>query len=428
MTKEINIDGENKKEDEKNISIKGINKNTLRMIGDMNAFGVTMDKLNKLNNQIVAINDFDKKYQSIINIFHEISLVDTQIDYIELTKLLPYTRKALPETAVKHLKDAFDKERLCLVLGAGISSNYGIPTWNDLLNRLLVENIEKESEKAIKLSELFSKIFSPSPLIAGRYLESRFSEIKEKFMFEREVQKSLYQSFRKDYESKIVKEIIRMCIAPGKSPSLDSIITYNYDDIIERSLEGTNLDIPFDSIYGQFVDTDSDKLKIYHVHGFLPEKGPINEENKITLGEYVYHEQYSNMYSWNNIVQINKFRDKTCLFIGTSLTDPNVRRLLDIANSQKKGKNKKFHYIFKKKVDVHSLQESINKIIKEDSSLSENDFKSMDIKDIIKFLTEMKSRFEELDSYSLGVKTVWIDNYEEDIPKILHEIRQNISL
>lgn len=84
---------------------------------------------------------------------------------------------------------------------------------------------------------------------------------------------------------------------------------------------------------------DDKKLKIYHVHGFLPQDGDIGAGNKITLGEFVYHEQYNNIYSWNNIVQINKFRDNTCLFIGTSLTDPTIRRLLDIAKSQKKQKS-----------------------------------------------------------------------------------------
>jgi len=35
----------------------------------------------------------------------------------------------------------------------------------------------------------------------------------------------------------------------------------------------------------------------------------------------------------------------------------------------------------------------------------------------------MKERFEERDSESLGVKTVWIDKYDEDISNILYKIR-----
>ncbi|MCO4304206.1 SIR2 family protein [Riemerella anatipestifer] len=285
-----------------------------------------------------------------------------------------------------------------------------------------MEDIEEEPANSIILSKLFSKIFNPSPLIAGRYLQSIFSETKISNKFETEVRKSLYQSYNDNYMSKIVDEIIRLCIAPGNSPNLDSIITYNYDDIIEESLKKKNLDIPFESIYGQAIDPEDKKLKIYHVHGFLPRTGTINTENKITLGEFVYHEQYVNIYSWNNIVQINKFRDNTCLFIGTSLTDPNIRRLLDISNSQKK--TKKFHYIIKKRTDKEWLKSIIKKLISEEPSLIE-DKENFNLNNTIDFLIEMKNRFEEKDSESLGVKTVWIDDYEEEISNLLKKIRSD---
>lgn len=373
----------------------------------------------------IKLPDFDKislltepvKLSETLRNFLEIT---KEINYSKLTSSLPSTRKSSPENAIKHLKDAYRNEKLCLVLGAGISSDYGIPAWNDLLQRLLMEDIEEEPTNSILLSKLFSKIFNPSPLIAGRYLEARFSESKIANKFEKEVKSSLYISFKENFQSKIVEEIIRFCIAPGNSPNLDSIITYNYDDIIEQSLKDKNLDIPYESIYGQAIDPEDKNLKIFHVHGYLPRNGKISNDNRITLGEFVYHEQYNNVYSWNNIVQINKFRDRTCLFIGTSLTDPNIRRLLDIANSQKK--NKRYHYIFKKRVDKKWLKEIIHKLIKEDPNLIKGN-ENFEINEAIDFLIMMKNRFEEKDSESLGVKTVWIDNYDDEISTILSKIR-----
>ncbi len=363
---------------------------------------------------------FFESQQKLAETLKNLSDLSNNINYTKLKDSLPTTRKSTPETAIKNLKEAFRNGKLCLVLGAGISSDYGIPNWNDLLQRLLMEDIEEEPKNAIILSKLFSKIFNPSPLIAGRYLQSIFSEKTIHQKFEKEVRKSLYSSYKTDYQSKIVEEIIRLCIAPGKSPNLDSIITYNYDDIIEQTLKDKNLDIPYESIYGQAIDVEDNKLRIFHVHGFLPRIGNISTENKITLGEFVYHEQYNNIYSWNNIVQINKFRDKTCLFIGTSLTDPNIRRLLDISNSQKK--NKGFHYMFKKRVDKNWLKTVINKIIEEDPTILK-DNSNFKVDDAIDFLIEMKNRFEEKDSESLGVKTVWIDDYDEEISNILNKIR-----
>jgi len=362
-------------------------------------------------------------FKSIIDASNEIdfkNLIDiSNINYNNLINNLPTTRKSTSETAIKHLKEAYQNGNLNFVLGAGISSEYGIPTWESLLQRLLMKTIEEESQKAVVLSKFFSKIFNPSPLIAGRYLQDSFKDEKISIKFEKQVRNALYQTFDKNATSLIIDEIVKFCLAPGNSPNLDGIITYNYDDIIEVKLKEKNLDMPFESVFGQSINPDKNVLKIYHVHGFLPRNGTINNENRITLGEFVYHEQYSNTYSWNNIVQINKFRDKTCLFIGTSLNDPNIRRLLDIAKSQRR--SNKFHYIFKKKIDKTWLKESINKLIKENPDFKEDSNIKLD--ETIDFLIEMKSRFEEKDSESLGVKTVWIDDYDKDISEVLKKIR-----
>jgi NAD-dependent SIR2 family protein deacetylase len=360
------------------------------------------------------------KWNNILESLQNFKGID--FNYPFLTNNLPSTRKSTSETAVKHLKEAYHNGNLNFVLGAGISSEFGIPTWDNLLQRLLMTTIEQETEKAVILSKFFSKIFNPSSLIAGRYLEESFKDDKVKNKFEKSVREALYETYDEQAESLIIDEIIKFCLAPGNSPNLDGIITYNYDDIVETKLKARNLDMPFESVFGQAINPDSNVLKIYHVHGFLPRNGNIGNDNKITLGEFVYHEQYSNTYSWNNIVQINKFRDKTCLFIGTSLTDPNIRRLLDISKNQKK--SNKYHYIFKKKINKTWLKEAINKIISDNPELK-NDKNNIDLKidETIDFLIELKNRFEEKDSESLGVKTVWIDDYDKDISAILKKIR-----
>ncbi|SHO62788.1 SIR2 family protein [Algoriphagus zhangzhouensis] len=352
------------------------------------------------------------------------SLMSLQkIDFNNILKNLPATRKSTTPTAIKYLKQAHDSENLNLVLGAGISKPYGLPTWDFLLQRLLLKTIEETPEKAVVLSKVFTKVFNPSPLIAGRYLQESLFDTKDKNRFEKEVRKTLYDSFDKDAESPIMDEIVKLCAAPGNSPNLDGIITYNYDDVIETKIKEKNMDIPFQSVYGQAVDPDNRALAIYHVHGFLPQEGTINELNNITLGEYVYHEQYSNIYSWNNIVQINKFRDKTCLFIGTSLSDPNIRRLLDIANSQKKGR--KFHYIIKKKSPRVWVQERLKQILDDNPQIFNEKVKAkLDFDETVDLLIEIQNRFEEKDSESLGVKTVWIEDYDKDIASILKKIRE----
>lgn len=324
-------------------------------------------KFSEISTDWIDLNtNYNKRISELYNtdILNNIIFKINDINFSNLSNLLPKSSYSSEDTAVKHLKEAYNSGNLALILGAGVSFNFKIPTWDSLLQRLLIKTIEKESDSALLISKLFSKVFNPSPLVAGRYLQTYYDENdkKDKNRFEREVQKALYETYDENAQSKVVDEIIKLCLAPGNSPNIDSIITYNYDDIIERKLLEKNLDMPFQSVYGQSIDTTKTDLKIFHVHGYLPKDEKVNDENRITLGEFVYHEQYTNIYSWNNIVQINKFRDKVCLFIGTSLSDPNIRRLLDIANSQKK--QKKYHYIFKKKIDKNWLKERINLIFR----------------------------------------------------------------
>ena len=92
------------------------------------------------------------------------SLMSLQtIDFNNILKNLPTTRKSTTPTAIKHLKQAHDSENLNLVLGAGISKPYGLPTWDFLLQRLLLKTIEVTPERPpVTPLIVFTKIFEPA--------------------------------------------------------------------------------------------------------------------------------------------------------------------------------------------------------------------------------------------------------------------------
>ena len=52
-------------------------------------------------------------------------------------------------------------------------------------------------------------------------------------------------------------------------------------------------------------------------------------------------------YNWSNIIQLNCFLENTCMLIGLSVTDPNLRRLLDVAA---KNNNVPKHYVLLKRL------------------------------------------------------------------------------
>jgi hypothetical protein len=226
-----------------------------------------------------------------------------------------------------------------------------------------------------------------------------------------------------DTESPLMDEIVRFCIAPGKSPNLNSIITYNFDDILEQSIKKMSIDLPFRSIYGNGQNVETGELPIYHVHGFLPEKEKLGPSNQITFGENIYHKQYVDTYSWNNIVQINKFRDNNCLFIGTSLTDPNTRRLLDISNQQRTS-TKGYHFIFKLKYKKEDVSKALELLLTQNQELLDEKSKAkLQFDNTVETLIETIESFEENDLSSFGIKTIWVSSYSE-IPDILKQIRK----
>ena len=69
-------------------------------------------------------------------------------------------------------------------------------------------------------------------------------------------------------------------------------------------------------------------LPIYYPHGYLPLNG--GSVSDIILAESDYQIEATEPYFWGNLIQTQAFGTSTCVFIGTSITDPNLRRLLHI--------------------------------------------------------------------------------------------------
>lgn len=296
------------------------------------------------------------------------------------------------EEKIDLLKGALIDNQLTLVCGAGISKASSIPTWNELLVNILndVYSNDRGSSTENKVSaESLLSLMPQSNLILGKYLKLILKDD-----FNKTVQKHLYlnynffyefETFNPHLETNIMKAIVELSRPKRSGKRLESIITFNFDDLIESALSNHNIE--HTPIWKEGQTYGIDALPIFHVHGFLPNERDVEEPN-LVFSEEAYHSQFIDPYSWSNLIQLNLFSTNVCLFVGLILSDPNLRRLLDI--SWRRNQRCK-HYIIMKKIPQKSKTDEIVTML-----------------------------FEQ-DANSLGLNVIWCSDFS-DIPNILLKV------
>lgn len=247
------------------------------------------------------------------------------------------------DVSIEKLKKLHQDGRLCLFVGAGISKSCGLPDWDALSVRVI-----KEAWPDTRRYDLFSGIERStrakySPLDAMRMARRKLGE-----EFNSVVSKCLYAealSFSSLLESTLSLRRVRR------------IICTNYDDLLEQGY--TNLGTKCrPMVQGDDLPLDSDEVLIFHPHGFLPQHTYSRDYSKdrIILSEDDYHELYASPYSWPNVIQLNLFISFDVLFVGCSLSDPNLRRLLDIGKKVRTPN----HFAIMKNPDFQSEEKNVS--------------------------------------------------------------------
>jgi hypothetical protein len=205
--------------------------------------------------------------------------------------------------------------------GAGLGPGVNMPTWTELLGDLM-NKAQVTSHSAIGFADYdnIDKSCNHSALIIGRYIESGFASMDD---FKKQMHDSLYKNNPKP-ESNLYKAIVEAI----KTKKVEQVITFNYDDLVETALMNAGMSVH--SVFDLSHYSGSD-FPIYHVHGMIPQTREI--ESTPVLSEKEYHNLYKESYHWSNVVQLRALSSTTCFFIGLSMNDPNLRRLLDISRN-----------------------------------------------------------------------------------------------
>lgn len=226
-----------------------------------------------------------------------------------------------------------------LVMGAGINLDYGAPSWFALLEALNNDYYQGDYKYSNEIQHYVGKeLFTSSMILKTSGFNTYKSLNHELYEFE---------------EAKSFDDPDSTLYSCGQyiiNHPHTSVITYNYDTNLEYLLrkQGVRYTVVYDD--NSFVDKET-VVDIYHVHGLLPydKYNETKYTDSLIFNESEYYYLYNNPYSWNIAKQLHDFKFNACIFIGISLTDPDMKRLLELASNYMK-----FNFIFLKKEKDYS--------------------------------------------------------------------------
>jgi hypothetical protein len=342
------------------------------------------------------------------------AIIDTISD-ADATKALEELKKELDSaSAFDELVNAYLKDGVTLVLGAGVSASCGAPSWAELLLRLHVAAAKNRTVDLSGISGVYAEsVASDGPLISARLAASGMDDSSD--TFKDLLRKEIYDRLTVP-RSPLVKELARLAQACEGHSGVRGIVTYNYDTLIEDE---------FDELGRHFTRLDrSDRgvghgIQFRHVHGFL---GRTKTEGEwVVLTERAYHAEYASPFSWSNIVQLNSFRESSCAFVGLSMTDPNLRRLLEAAKQTATPK----HYCFLRSTDWKALQYNLGAFweTRGRGKGKPSDEQKQQVENRFRIAAAMADASRAAALRELGVQAIWYEEHDK-LPTLIRRIRE----
>ena len=244
-------------------------------------------------------------------------------------------------TAIKNIKDAFNSRGLTIYLGAGVSVASGLPTWEQLVLLLYFRTLKDDISRVypnylLAISEwLLKNTKEPLDILVRKV--KKYSWNEDEFL--KLIHESLYSGFfahgiwyRPEVGQNVSLAAIINYLCSNSKPlnvGLKSVITYNYDNLLEMGLQSKGIIDDYQVISRTDTIMDTNKIPIYHVHGFIPYEGKGSSMNEMIFSEEQYNNVFQDAYFWGNMVQMQNLTSNTGLMIGISLNDRNIRRILD---------------------------------------------------------------------------------------------------
>lgn len=246
----------------------------------------------------------------------------------------------------------YTDNRFGVCIGAGVSTDFEIPTWKKLVERIA----EHPQVRGVELLAASESLTAQSQFLFQRYLQNLPFESKDDddvlqarrvgLGWLRIVHECLYRTAKIE-PSDLRGHAYLWALLPLIKKSAMTI-NYNFDDTVERALYLYNEDHAvaaddkgFETVWQPSSQFRRNTGVIYHPNGFLPVQTIDGFSEQIVFMEQEFADQLVDMGAGHYVSLLNHFAKHTILFIGLSLSDTNLKHLLRVSARHNPGN---FHY------------------------------------------------------------------------------------
>jgi hypothetical protein len=325
------------------------------------------------------------------------------------------------------LRRAWQAGDLVLALGAGVSIPYGLPSWNTLVLELLFEQAQGTRRLGTMwphyrraVAAWMTEYFAYSPLVLARVVERELWQRRKRGVgngpehFLRRLRDHMYANERRPAARTALKAIADLIAASRRGRGgVAAVITFNFDDLLERELAARR--IPFRSV-ADGRRPEGGGIPIIHAHGFLPTDGSLSRDH-IVFTEQDYHRLTESVFHWALAEVVDRLRKNTVLFVGLSMSDPSLRRLLDASRNCdipphwqiQKRHNIRDHEMLAAMADVEKRARVHAEYL--GTGFDERK-KPTELQDAIQRALAQADTYDREVFQSMGVKTIWVDEFD----------------
>ena len=226
---------------------------------------------------------------------------------------------------IRNVKKSLLANQTALLLGNGISLDYGADTWpklvQDLLSYLQPMLVDDVSTSAVLVG---GNSYSETQLVKFAFRNKIYNGLDHYY---KAIHNCIYQKFLNLFPTETTLHSVGILL-DRYSPET---ITFNYDEFLESDFRNYYPSKTICSLFDGALPVPTNAVVVNHVHGFMPvdyRQVTPSEQASIVLSEEEYFDFYVKKKKiWGYRMISDAVQNKQCVLIGLSLSDMYLRMI-----------------------------------------------------------------------------------------------------